>query len=228
MHDSFEILALTDVSAFYTRPDGTGQTEAHKTLAAFKRIDTGKVQEGLFELTARLPEDRVHLYAHALPADAIVRVRVTREQNRLVMLTLPEPADDDALGALLARETAPPALDGGVFGPLIYDRVLCLYRVQIDWLGQPAMLELDGTEAECPALLETAQTLYAAAPRWEGAAQDALRRVNGPAGCVLDSLSVEPDGTFSFWYLLDDAAAPRAFCVSGSLADGVTGVSEAE
>lgn len=228
MQDSFEIFALTDISAFYTKTDETGLAEVHKTLAAFKRIDTGKVQEGLFELTARIPQDRVHLYAHALPADAIVRVRVVREQNRLVMRTLPEPADDDALGALLARETAPSALDGGAFGPLVYDRVLCLYRVQIDWLGRPAMLELDGTEAECPALLETAQALHAAAPQWEAAAQAALRQANGPVGCVLDSLSVGPDETVSLWYLLDDAEAPRAFCVSGSLTDGISDVTEAE
>ena len=51
MTEQFEIVALTDVDVAYVQPTPKeGEVIVHKSITAYKRLDTGKVQEGLFEL----------------------------------------------------------------------------------------------------------------------------------------------------------------------------------
>lgn len=191
-----EVLALTDVGAAYAVPDGAGYQVVHKTLAAFKRVADGAVQEGLFELAARVPDERVQLYLNALPADRIVRVQVTRAQGILIMHTLPEPAEDAELAALCQAQTAEQVFDVAGLGRFVLDRMNCVYRAAYDWMGQTVALEIEQPE-DTDALAALLRVVSDAA-QWEERLQQIAREQTGQAG-VLDSVLADAAGELTFW-----------------------------
>ena len=196
MQEKFEVLALTDVSPFYTEPDGAGGFLAHKTLSAFKPVSTGRVQEGLFELAARLPADRVHLYAHALPVDAIVRAWVTRDRGTLTLVSLPEPADDSDLRTLLAQQTGETGFDDPALGRFVLDRMACVYRAQAEWLGRPVTLEVENAEEDGPR--DTLRACLRDAAVWDERLRETMAAC-GLTDAALDSVAVDEAGALIFW-----------------------------
>lgn len=191
-----EVLALTDVGAAYAVPDGDGYQVVHKTLAAFKRVADGMVQEGLFELAARVPDERVQMYLHALPADSIVRVQVTRAQGILTMHTLPEPAADEELAALCQEQTAEQCFDVAGLGRFVFDRMNCVYRAAYGWRGQTVVLEVE--RSEDTDALAALRRVVADADTWDSRLQQIAREQTGQAG-VLDSVSADAAGELTFW-----------------------------
>ena len=219
MTEQFEIVALTDVDVSYVQPTPKeGEVIVHKSITAYKRLDTGKVQEGLFELAALASPARGQLFRISLPSDAIVHAKVVKgEQGKLWMTELPMPAKDDDLLALLAQQVAEKTFTDEGFGVFKYDRETCVYQCQIDWRDNKKItLEVED-EAEAPR--EVARSLQAEAEKWELAARAHIKTVKPAASRMsLRSLSVDAAGGFSFWF----AGKAGIACAAGSLEEGIT------
>lgn len=219
MTEQFEIVALTDVDVAYVQPTPKeGEVIVHKSITAYKRLDTGKVQEGLFELAALASPARGQLFRISLPSDAIVHAKVVKgEQGKLWMTELPMPAKDDDLLALLEQQVAEKTFNDETFGQFKYDRETCVYQCQIDWRDSKKItLEVED-EAEKPR--EVARSLQAEAEKWELAARAHIKTVKPAASRMsLRSLSVDNEGGFSFWF----AGKAGIACAAGSLEEGIT------
>ena len=218
MTEQFEIVALTDVDVAYVQPTPKeGEVIVHKSITAYKRLDTGKVQEGLFELAALASPARGQLFRISLPSDTLVRVKVAKgEQGKLWMTELPAPAKDEEMEALLAEQVAEKTVEDEHFGVFTFDRETCVYQCEIDWREKKITLEVED-EAEKPR--EVARSLQAEAEKWELAARAHIKTVKPAASRMsLRSLSVDDEGGFSFWF----AGKAGIACAAGSLEEGIT------
>ena len=128
MTEQFEIVALTDVDVAYVQPTpNEGEVIVRKSITAYKRLDNGKVQEGLFELAALAAPARAQLFRISLPSDTLVRVKVAKgEQGKLWMTELPAPAKDEEMEALLAQQVAEKTVEDEHFGVFKFDRETCV------------------------------------------------------------------------------------------------------
>ena len=82
MTEQFEIVALTDVDVAFIQPvNNEGDVLVRKSITAYKRLDTGKVQEGLFELVAQATPSRGQMYRFSLPSDSLVRMTVHKGEQ---------------------------------------------------------------------------------------------------------------------------------------------------
>lgn len=219
MTEQFEIVALTDVDVAYVQPTPKeGEVIVHKSITAYKRLDTGKVQEGLFELAALASPARGQLFRISLPSDAIVHAKVVKgEQGKLWMTELPAPAKDEEMEALLAEQVAEKTVEDEHFGVFTFDRETCVYQCEIDWREKKITLEVEDMEETKPR--EVARALQQEAEKWELAARAQIKTVKPAASRMsLRSLSVDDEGGFSFWF----AGKAGIACAAGSLEEGIT------
>lgn len=220
MTEQFEIVALTDVDVAYVQPTPKeGEVMVRKSITAYKRLDTGEVQEGLFELATLAAPARGQLFRISLPSDAMVRVHVAKgEQGKLWMTELPAPAKDEDLLKLLEQQVAEKTFTDDTFGVFSYDRETCVYQCDIDWRDKKKItLEIENIEADKPRAV--ARTLQAEAEKWELAARAQIKAIQPAASRMsLRSLSVDEDGAFTFWF----AGKAGIACAAGSLDEGVT------
>lgn len=219
MTEQFEIVALTDVDAAYVQPaPREGEVIVHKSMTAYKDLTTGKVQEGLFELLTIANPGRGQLFRLSLPADAIVRVKVVKdEQGRFWMVELPFPEKDEELTELLKQQVAEKTFTDETFGIFRYDRQTCVYQCDIDWRDKKITLEIEDIEAELPR--ETARRIQQDTQKWEMAARTQIKAIQPAASRMsLRSIAVDRDGIFTFWF----AGKSGIACAAGSLEDGVT------
>lgn len=220
MTEQFEIVALTDVDAAYVQPaPREGEVIVHKSITAYKDLTTGKVQQGLFELLTFANPGRGQLFRLSLPADAMVRVKVVKDdQGRFWMVELPFPERDEDLVALLEAQIAEKTFTDDTFGLFRYDRETCVYQCDIDWRDDKKVtLEIKEIEAELPR--ETARKLQAEAEKWELAARAQIKNIKPAASRMsLRSINVDNEGIFTFWF----AGKSGIACAAGSLDEGVT------
>lgn len=219
MTEQFEIIALTDVDVAYVQPTpNAGEVIVRKSITAYKRLDNGKIQDGLFELCALAAPARAQLFRISLPSDTLVRVKVAKgEQGKLWMTELPAPAKDDEMLALLEQQVAEKTVQDEVFGVFKFDRETCVYQCEIDWREKKITLEVEDMENALPR--ETAHKLQQEAEKWELAARAQIKMIQPAASRMsLRSLSVDDQGDFTFWF----AGRAGIACAAGSLAEGIT------
>ena len=206
MTEQFEIVALTDVDVAYVQPTpNEGEVIVRKSITAYKRLDNGKVQEGLFELAALAAPARAQLFRISLPSDTLVRVKVAKgEQGKLWMTELPAPAKDEEMEALLAQQVAEKTVEDEHFGVFKFDRETCVYQCEIDWREKKITLEVEDMEETKPR--EVARALQ------QEAEKPAASRMS------LRTLSVDDQGAFTFWF----AGKAGIACAAGSLEEGIT------
>lgn len=219
MTEQFEIVALTDVDVAYVQPTpNEGEVIVRKSITAYKRLDNGKVQEGLFELAALAAPARAQLFRISLPSDTLVRVKVAKgEQGKLWMTELPAPAKDEEMEAMLAEQVAEKTVEDEHFGAFTFDRETCVYQCEIDWREKKITLEVEDMEETKPR--EVARALQQEAEKWELAARAQIKTVKPAASRMsLRTLSVDDQGAFTFWF----AGKAGIACAAGSLEEGIT------
>ena len=219
MTEQFEIVALTDVDVAFVQPVNTeGDVLVRKSITAYKRLDTGKVQEGLFELIAQATPARGQMYRFSLPSDSLVRMTVHKgEQGRLWMENLPEPAQDADLQALLEEQVAEKTFTDDTLGLFRYDRETSVYQCDIPWRDKTITLEVEDVEAPLPR--EIARKLQDEAEKWELAARAQIKTIKPAASRMsMRSVSIDNEGAFTFWF----AGKAGIAYAAGSIDEGVT------
>lgn len=219
MTEQFEIVALTDVDVAFIQPSSQkGEVIVRKSITAYKRLDTGVVQEGLFELAAQAVPARAQLYRISLPSDALVRMTVRKgEQGRLWMDHLPAPAQDEDLQKLLEAQVAEKTFTDDTLGLFRFERETSVYQCEIAWREKTITLEVEDAESELPR--EIARKLQAEAEKWELAARAQIKAIKPAASRMsMRSVSVDNEGAFTFWFAGKSGIAYAA----GSLEEGVT------
>lgn len=219
MTEQFEIVALTDVDVAFVQPVNTeGDVLVRKSITAYKRLDTGKVQEGLFELIAQATPARGQMYRFSLPSDSLVRMTVHKgEQGRLWMENLPEPAQDADLQALLEEQVAEKTFTDDTLGLFRYDRETSVYQCDIPWRDKTITLEVEDVEAPLPR--EIAHKLQDEAEKWELAARAQIKTIKPAASRMsMRSISIDNEGAFTFWF----AGKAGIAYAAGSIDEGVT------
>ncbi len=150
---------------------------------------------------------------------------------------------DDELSEIAAKLQEPVVINDPVLGEFTLDRSISWFSGEATWAGAPVELHLSaGEPAGAEACLEVARALWDAQPAWtaritDHAAAELLEIKNGSwldegespitpeefkERMVLESVTVEADGSFEFSYDDGDLFWGHAIDVGGSLTEGPT------
>ncbi|HEX2076665.1 MAG TPA: DUF2262 domain-containing protein [Longimicrobium sp.] len=171
-----------------------------------------------------------------------LRVRMTGP-GTAELVKLVGRGDDDVLAARAAELSARVTREDERFGTLTLNRRFGCYECETDWDYAPIQLDLQAVEDDdLEAALRTAYALWDQQESWSEridafAVQELLELKNdgwlgeGESPLTADefvarmrlvSISVDPDGGFTFWHDDGDLFWGHSIQVTGSLADGPT------
>ena len=242
--EEFTVLGVTDPSGF-----GGGKVPeqdllvAGATLSAWLREDEEEVHYEPMPLITLADDRLLQFLTSSIPGNFIIKakVRLAKNGTSFQLIGMPEPGFDPDLKAYLEEQKTPVTLDGGAFGEFMLIRSLGWFDAEADWCGQSVRLTFE-KDHDPQACLATAGKLFADAESWDGkvtayAASQLLEQLNQLAveaeedemteeellsQLVPDSIMVNPQGGFEFWYGDGGVFWNRSLCVSGTLTDGIT------
>lgn len=193
-----------------------------------------------------LANDELFPYLRQItPKDFIIKckVRQGRDEPVFQLIGMPEPGFDPELKAILDEQIKPVTLEDEQFGTFTYDRSVNWFETGADWLGDQMSLTMDQVD-EQDQCLYTARVLFEKMQEWDDcmrayAADRLLEQVNAPAqegeeveeltreqfmeGLAAESVMVNADGTFEFWYSDGEGLLwGRNVHISGSVYQGLT------
>jgi hypothetical protein len=217
------------------------------------RVKGGEVRESaLFVRTRPLSEKEMNRLRRAIRPWSVIKLRARLVERsvfgRPAALVKQFGGADRADAELRQRAKElkkPVAEKDGQFGKLTLDRRMGWYEGKARWNGRPAKLYLEAEEPEHLAgALKTARPLWKSQAAWQKrieklAVKELLADRNGawltegekPVTAAqfvkrmkLESVTANPDGSFSFWH--DDGGLfwGHAIQVTGNLKEGLTGV----
>jgi hypothetical protein len=150
---------------------------------------------------------------------------------------------DVELKACAAKLQEPVYLDDPTFGRFTLDRRIKSFNGSAEWMGKGVTLSFSaGNSSDTQAALSTANSLWQDQQDWDARTRDCavkklLELKNGewlnedeeeltPAQfkerMLLESVTVNPDGSFDFWYKDSDMFGGHAILVSGNVMSGPT------
>lgn len=238
--EELDILAVTGAGGFGAVPHGSGEDLwiASIWLTAWMEEDSPEIHEGEVRLET-LANEQLKDYLHSrVPGDFIIkcRARVSRDGSRLLMLTLPEPAFDPDLKAILERQKKPQTFEAEGLGTFTLIRTVGWFEAEVDWLGAPIQLDIDRSEDRDDAV-KHAQALVQDQEKWDcalreyaaGKLLEQARTADGSSALTAEefyarlepeSVQVTGDGRFEFWFHDSEMVLEQAIRVSGSLESG--------
>lgn len=152
-------------------------------------------------------------------------------------------ATDPALQEILDEYREPDSFDDDRFGTFELDRGADVYETDVDWMGEPVELMLEAsTPKDCDPALDVATALWDGQSSWnERIDQFAVRELLALKNDTwrqedeaevsaaeftdrmdLHTVSVEPDGEFTFWHDDDELFWGHTILICGSLSEGLT------
>lgn len=144
---------------------------ASMPAAAWKRVGTEEIHRGEFLLQALVDERTLHVLEGRCPGESLVktRVRLSPDGKKLMVLDMPEPAQDPAMLRLLSEQTGRSLYEVPELGPFLQTNADGIrYVRRLDWLGRTIPVELLGGSAEDLARAsETLCTLFSDQGRWD-------------------------------------------------------------
>lgn len=205
----------------------------------------GALHSGKLVIRRKMPHAQVAEFVSQIHPHQILSVRVVlTESNTADLVEILDPSlDDDDLIQRAAELQEPKTYTHDRFGALTLDRRLDEYRGIASWLGNKIRLHLDAAEIATLALaLQTAIELWDDQQGWNQRVQDyavhnllflkndnwleddeaELTADEFKLRIKLDTISVQPNGTFVFWYYDGDMFFSHMIQISGNLADGPT------
>lgn len=246
--EEFDILAVTGANGFGGgKSDGKELWTATLPLTAWREED-GPIHREEAVLVS-LADDKLLGYLRRMaPRDSIIQARVRQSLNdsRFLLVGMPSPVMDPELTAILDEQVKDVSLFVDGLGAFVLNRSVNWFQADVDWLGQSIQLTYDNTAGEeMKAAQETALALMADQAGWDGKvrafaaqkllslandwAQDAGAEDEEPAEVTreqfmermeLESIQVDGDGGFEFWFNDGDLFWGHSIHVTGSLSQG--------
>lgn len=216
--DEVPVLAITGPGGFADREDDYGQAYSALELTAWMEEDGTEIHQGSYELAVPKDEELLEYLKQHVPRDFIIKftARLSPEEDRLLLVTLPAPGFDPDLKAILDRQKEDVTLEAEGLGTFTLNRSTSWFQLDdAPWAGDNTVqLVFDqGTEEEQAAAQDTARAIWADVDGWDSRlrtyggeqlpldneAMEGLSREELAQRLELESIQVWPDGRFEAW-----------------------------
>lgn len=243
--EEWNILAVTSANEF-SAVKGSEAPLWYSNIDIIAWMEEGsqKIHQGKFWLET-LASDKLYRHLCAcVPNDSIIkcRVRISEDGERFLLLNVPELAFDFRLEVILKEQQEPITIQVEEIGTFILDRRIDYFTAEVDWLGSQVIVSFEQEEepSEMEKVRKVLQILIKNGEEWDQrirnfAADELLETANDWAQDAeeppisreqfimrmeLDSIDVEPDGSFSFWFNDDDMFWGHVIHVQGDVENG--------
>lgn len=245
--EEFSILAVTGAGGFGgSRPQENGPWLAVLELTAWKEEDSEEPAHREKTQLVALADDKLMDYLRRrVRGDSVfqIMVRPSEDGKQFLMTELPQPEIDPEMKAILEEQKKPVSIWVPELGTFTLNRLVNWFEAEVEWLGQPARLDID-REEDWDACVEQAKALMAGQKGWDEkvrafAAQELLDQANDWARDAaegeepeeisreqfmermeLDAVQISAGGSFEFWFNDGDLFWGHAIHVTGSLDQG--------
>ena len=245
--EEFSILAVTGAGGFGgSRPQENGPWLAVLELTAWKEEDSDQPAHREKTQLVALADDKLMEYLRRrVRGDSVfqIMVRPSEDGKQFLMTELPQPEIDPEMKAILEEQKKPVSIWVPELGTFTLNRQVNWFEAEVEWLGQPARLDID-REEDWDACVEQAKALMAGQKGWDEkvrafAAQELLDQANDWARDAaegeepeeitreqfmerleLDAVQISAGGRFEFWFNDGDLFWGHAIHVTGSLDQG--------
>lgn len=247
--EEFSILAVTGAGGFGgSRTQENGPWLAVLELTAWKEEDSDQPAYREKTQLVALADDKLMEYLRRrVRGDSVfqIMVRPSEDGKQFLMTELPQPEIDPEMKAILEEQKKPVSIWVPELGTFTLNRLVNWFEAEVEWLGQPARLDID-REEDWDACVEQAKALMADQKGWDEkvrafAAQELLSQANDWAQDAaesedgepeeitreqfmermeLDAVQISADGRFEFWFNDGDLFWGHAIHVTGSLDQG--------
>ena len=170
-------------------------------------------------------------------------VRPSEDGKQFLMTELPQPEIDPEMKAILEEQKKPVSIWVPELGTFTLNRLVNWFEAEVEWLGQPARLDID-REEDWDACVEQAKALMADQKGWdekvrsfaadqlleqandwardaaEGEEPEEITREQFMERLELDAVQISADGRFEFWFNDGDLFWGHAIHVTGALDKG--------
>ena len=245
--EEFSILAVTGAGGFGgSRPQENGPWLAVLELTAWKEEDSEEPAHREKTQLVALADDKLMDYLRRrVRGDSVfqIMVRPSEDGKQFLMTELPQPEIDPEMKAILEEQKKPVSIWVPELGTFTLNRLVNWFEAEVEWLGQPARLDID-REEDWDACVEQAKALMAGQKGWDEkvrafAAQELLDQANDWARDAaegeepeeitreqfmerleLDAVQISAGGRFEFWFNDGDLFWGHAIHVTGALDKG--------
>lgn len=246
--EEFSILAVTGAGGFGgSRPQENGPWLAVLELTAWKEEDSEEPAHREKKLVALADDKLMEYLRRRVRGDSVfqIMVRPSEDGKQFLMTELPQPEIDPEMKAILEEQKKPVSIWVPELGTFTLNRLVNWFEAEVEWLGQPARLDID-REEDWDACVEKAKALMADQKGWDEKvrsfaadqlleqandwAQDAAGNEDGEPEEItreqfmerleLDAVQISADGRFEFWFNDGDLFWGHAIHVTGSLDQG--------
>lgn len=237
--DEVPVLAITGPGGFADREDDYGQAYSALELTAWMEEDGTEIHQGSYELAVPKDEELLEYLKQHVPRDFIIKftARLSPEEDRLLLVTLPAPGFDPDLKAILDRQKEDVTLEAEGLGTFTLNRSTSWFQLDdAPWTGDNTVqLVFDqGTEEEQAAAQDTARAIWADVDGWDSRlriyggeqlpldneAVEDLSREELAQRLELESLQVWPDGRFEAWLHDGNYEWERSVRINGTVSGG--------
>lgn len=245
--EEFSILAVTGAGGFGgSRPQENGPWLAVLELTAWKEEDSGEPAHREKTQLVALADDKLMDYLRRrVRGDSVfqIMVRPSEDGKQFLMTELPQPEIDPEMKAILEEQKKPVSIWVPELGTFTLNRLVNWFEAEVEWLGQPARLDID-REEDWDACVEQAKALMAGQKGWdekvrsfaadqlleqandwaqdaaEGEEPEEITREQFMERLELDAVQISAGGSFEFWFNDGDLFWGHAIHVTGSLDQG--------
>lgn len=247
--EEFSILAVTGAGGFGgSRPQENGPWLAVLELTAWKEEDSEKPAHREKTQLVALADDKLMEYLRRrVRGDSVfqIMVRPSEDGKQFLMTELPQPEIDPEMKAILEEQKKPVSIWVPELGTFTLNRLVNWFEAEVEWLGQPARLDID-REEDWDACVEQAKALMDDQKGWDEKvrsfaadqlleqandwAQDAAGNEDGEPEEItreqfmerleLDAVQISADGRFEFWFNDGEMFWGHSIHVTGSLDQG--------
>ena len=245
--EEISILAVTGAGGFGgSRPQENGPWLAVLGLTAWKEEDSDQPAHREKTQLVALADDKLMEYLRRrVRGDSVfqIMVRPSEDGKQFLMTELPQPEIDPEMKAILEEQKKPVSIWVPELGTFTLNRLVNWFEAEVEWLGQPARLDID-REEDWDACVERAKALMADQKGWDEkvrsfAAQELLSQANDWARDAaegeepeeitreqfmerleLDAVQISADGRFEFWFNDGEMFWGHSIHVTGSLDQG--------
>ena len=248
--EEFSILAVTGAGGFGgSRTQENGPWLAVLELTAWKEEDSEEpAHREKTQLVALADDKLMEDLRRRVRGDSVfqIMVRPSEDGKQFLMTELPQPEIDPEMKAILEEQKKPVSIWVPELGTFTLNRLVNWFEAEVEWLGQPARLDID-REEDWDACVERAKALMADQKGWDEkvrsfAAQELLEQANDWAQDAagnedgepeeitreqfmermeLDAVQISADGRFEFWFNDGDLFWGHAIHVTGALDQGL-------
>ena len=217
-------------------------------LTAWKEEDSDQPAHREKTQLVALADDKLMEYLRRrVRGDSVfqIMVRPSEDGKQFLMTELPQPEIDPEMKAILEEQKKPVSIWVPELGTFTLNRLVNWFVAEVEWLGQPARLDID-REEDWDACVERAKALMADQKGWDEKvrsfaadqlleqandwAQDAAGNEDGEPEEItreqfmerleLDAVQISADGRFEFWFNDGDLFWGHAIHVAGALDQG--------